>query len=150
MNKGHEDRCQVCGAVWTEDWTCETAFHQMLIWEFADEGGAGAVHHLSVLCYHIQHPQMYSPQGLRHAIDLLAAFEAGATPEEVRAEAQAAGERTWRIKGSASTGYGSFRQPMTWKLTTPMMVIGGTEGYTERVRAWASSVLATLIEVGER
>jgi hypothetical protein len=56
----------------------------MLFWE-AENPNYGVVHHLMVLCYHLQHPSLYSPEGLRQAITLLSDFlERGLTPEQVR------------------------------------------------------------------
>jgi len=150
MNDPLAAACEICGAVQVEGWTCESAFHQMLVWEFSDENGAGSVHHLSVLCYHLQHPQLYSPQGLRHALDLLVAFESGATPEQVREEARASlKERTWPIRGSVSAGFGTYAHPVHWTTHAPQVVAGGSAGYVDRVQAWSTSILTALRNAGE-
>ncbi len=142
--------CEICGAAQIEGWTCEAAFHQMLVWEFADEHGAGAVHHLSVLCYHLQHPQLYSPQGLRHALELLVAFDGGAPPEQVREQARVSlSERTWSIRGNANAGYGNYAHAVHWTLHAPTIVIGGSEGYVQRVHDWSKSILTALRSAGE-
>jgi hypothetical protein len=58
--------CPECGAVRHGDTTCQDGFHQMLFWENEDPAN-GAVHHLMVVSYHIQHPSLYSPEGLENA-----------------------------------------------------------------------------------
>lgn len=150
MDDHSANTCEICKAAWVEGWTCEAAFHQMLVWEFADEQGAAAVHHLSILCYHLQHPQLYSPQGLRHAINLLLTFDNGATPEQVRAETRPMLEkRTWSVRGSETAGYGNYTHPVIWTQHAPQIVTGGPEGYAERVRNWSKSILESLRAAGE-
>ena len=67
-------RCPECGASWTNGQTCDDYFHQMLFWEVENPGDGAEVHHLMVLCYHLQHPSLYSPAGLSEARRLLAEF----------------------------------------------------------------------------
>ena len=78
------DHCPECGAEWRADQTCQDDFHQMLFWE-AENPALGEVHHLMVLCYYLQHPSLYSPEGLEYARGLLIAFvEHGAAPQDIR------------------------------------------------------------------
>jgi hypothetical protein len=65
--------CPHCGAVLPDGGECRTLFDQMLFWE-NEVPENGAVHHLAVLCYHIQHPHLYSPGGLAESMGLLAAL----------------------------------------------------------------------------
>lgn len=65
--------CPECGAAWVGQKMCQDDFHQMLFWE-AENPAYGEVHHLMVLCYHLQHPSLYSPEGLTEARKLLAEF----------------------------------------------------------------------------
>ncbi len=69
-------RCAECGGRLEEGKTCNDYFQQMLIWDFEDFTGAGAVHHLTVLCYHVQHPATYSKKGLEDAKAFLTEFVA--------------------------------------------------------------------------
>ena len=63
--------------------TCRNHFEQMLAWEF-EYPEVNSVHHLMVLCYHLQHPSLYSPDGLGRAIHILAEFlDVRFGPEEV-------------------------------------------------------------------
>jgi hypothetical protein len=43
----------------------------MLFWE-NERLDLGVVHHLLVLCFHLQHHRRYSPEGLRWAMKMLA------------------------------------------------------------------------------
>ena len=76
--------CPECGAAWPEGTTCQDIFHELLGWETENMSQLGEVHHLTVLCYHLQHPSLYSPEGLSGARQLLLEFvERGASPSEM-------------------------------------------------------------------
>jgi hypothetical protein len=138
--------CPECGAAWRGEETCQDFFHQMLFWEH-ENPAYGAVHHLMVLSYYLQHPSLYSPEGLAEAKHLLIEFlERGATPAEVRSNNRArvdSSKRTWKIKGTAASS-GSYEQPVRWSITAAEVVAAGPEGYCEQVRAWAGSILEAL------
>ena len=68
-----DNTCPACGANLPGGLTCEDCFHQMLFWE-NEESLLGEVHHLMVLCYHLQHPHLYSQEGLANAAGLLIDF----------------------------------------------------------------------------
>ena len=142
-----ETRCPECGAIWTDDITCETHFHQFGFWELADLEHLGIVHHLMVLSYHLQHPSLYSPDGLAHARGLLVDFlERGITPQQVRQrdrEKGDSGKRQFRIKGTPEA-HGSYAHPVVWTMRAGGVVAAGTEHYVESVTAWARSILADL------
>ena len=138
--------CPECGAEWHDGQTCQDAFYQMLAWEF-EYPGNGAVHHLMVLCYHLQHPHLYSPEGLHLATQLLADFlEHRLTPEQVRSERREyvnSNKRTWKIKGTPSS-YGVYKHPVFWTLTGMNVIANGPDNYCESVRTWAQSVYESL------
>jgi hypothetical protein len=133
--------CPECGAPWDDGLTCADHYHQMLIWDY--EHTDFAVHHLMVLCYYLQHPSLYTPEGLEQAKGLLADFVArGQTPQEVRQQSRAqvdSSKRTWKIKGTA-TAYGSYPQPIPWTMTAADVVAGGVESYCEQVWQWAQTI----------
>lgn len=140
------ESCPECGALWTDNLTCRDAFHQMLYWENEDPA-RGAVHHLMVLCYHLQHPSLYSAEGLAHARELLTDFVVrGLEPAAVRHRNRgrvASGNRAWAI--SARPGnHGAYEQPPGWTMTAIDVVAAGAEAYCESTRAWADSVHASL------
>ena len=59
--------CPECGSFLTNDKACRDYFDQMLAWDFQDPTGAGKLHHLTVLCYHLQHPSLYSLEAMKSA-----------------------------------------------------------------------------------
>ena len=142
--------CVECQAEQTESRTCADAFHQALAWDFEDPR-AGSIHHLTVLCYHLQHPSLYSPEGLQYAMALLVEFlEMQKSPKEVRrhnSEIVQNNRRNWRITGSQSMK-GAYKTPPTWTMNIQNVVAEGLENYPERVRTWSQSVLRALRDSG--
>ena len=118
----------------------------MLAWEFEDPP-LYEVHHLTVLCYHLQHPGLYSPEGLAGARRLLVDFLVhGVSPERVRQRDRAgvdSGRRKHKITGTPAA-HGAYSRPVEWSMTTIDVIAGGMRGYRENVRAWARSVLEAL------
>ena len=79
-----QSTCSECNNPLTDSLTCQEHFHQLLFWE-NEVPEYGEVHHLTVLCYHLQHPSLYSPEGLAYARKLLADFLVhGLSPADVR------------------------------------------------------------------
>ncbi len=142
--------CPECGAAWQDGQTCQDDFYQMLAWEH-ENPGYGVVHHLTVLCYHLQHPSLYSPEGLNGAIRLLSDFlERGMTPEQVRKRDRAtvnSHERTWKIKGTAAS-HGAYNRPIQWTMTAANVIAEGVENYCDSVRTWTRSVYEALKSAG--
>ncbi len=137
-----EERCSECGAAHSSGVTCQADFYQMLYWE-AEEPARGEVHHLMVLCYHLQHPSLYSPDGLRHALGLLEDFVArGVSPAEVRQRNRdkvASDQRAWKITARPDA-HGAYDQPIAWTMTAADVVAGGADRYCDNVRLWARSI----------
>jgi hypothetical protein len=138
--------CPECGAAWKDGETCETYFHQMLFWE-VEYPAYGEVHHLTVLCYYLQHPSLYSPEGLNEARRLLVEFvEHGASPVEVRKRNRAqvdSRQRDWKITATA-TSHGSYDQVVAWQMTAADVVAGGADRYCDNVRRWAQLINQAL------
>ena len=139
-------KCPACGATLPADKSCVDYFHQMLFWE-AEFPPLGEVHHLMVLCFHLQHPHLYSPEGLTYARQLLAEFVVnGTSPAEVRRRNRAevnSRNRNWKITGTA-VAFGAYDQPVNWTMTAVDVVAGGSENYCESVRTWAQSIYQVL------
>jgi hypothetical protein len=141
-----KQHCPECGAAWADGNACTEAFHQMLFWE-AEDPALGVVHHLTVLCYHLQHPSLYSPETLNGAKQLLIDFvERGVSPQTVRQRDRTkldSGNRSWKIKGTAGS-HGAYSNPIRWSMTAPDVTARGMEHYQENVRAWAQSILTSM------
>jgi hypothetical protein len=141
--------CPECGSSWQAGQTCQDDFHQMLFWE-AEEPDLGAVHHLMVLCFHLQHPSLYTPEGLRAARILLGNFlERGLSTSEVRRRYQEqvrSDRRTWKIKGQPGAE-GSYPEPVRWTMTARDVTEAEKEAYLESVQRWAQAVHKDLRQV---
>ena len=142
--------CPECGAVLADGRTCADDFHQLLFWE-NERPELGEVHHLLVLCYHLQHPSLYSAEGLAHARQLLAGFvEGDVSPQEARRRQRAAvdsGGRDWSITARPGN-HGSYGRPVAWTITARDVVRGGIDNYQTNVQAWAKSIGELLNELG--
>jgi len=135
--------CRECGALQPEGKTCLDDFHTLLGWE-TEYPGYGLVHHLTVLCYHLQHPSLYSPEGLAYAKGLLVDFlDHGKSTEQVRWQNQSAvssSKRAWKV--TARPGLqGAYDHPIPWTMTAADVAADVHNHYIENVRAWADSVL---------
>jgi hypothetical protein len=141
--------CPDCYASHPEGITCQDDFYQMLYWE-ADFPELGVVHHLMVLCYHLQHPHMYTAAGLVEGRRLLDDFLVrGLSTEEVRwsnRERLDSGNRSFNIK-SKSGDQGKYPSPPSWKMTAADVVAGGPQHYIEKVKSWARSVAEALKDI---
>lgn len=138
--------CAECGAQLAEGSSCADLFHQMLYWE-NEEPARGEVHHLMVLCYHLQHPSLYSAEGLAVSRRLLADFvERGLNPAEVRLQNRNAvdsGQRDWSITARPGN-QGAYEKPIAWSMTAADVVDGGADAYLYNVRAWAEEAFRDL------
>ena len=147
MNMVTPPKCPECGSVWSSEQTCETHFHQMLFWEAEYPAYGAEVHHLMVLCYYLQHPSLFSPDGLKEARRLLVEFvEDGASPGEVRQRNRArvdSSRRGWKIRAT-ETSHGSYDHAVAWKMTAADVVAGGSDNYCDNVRTWAALIDETL------
>ena len=132
-------RCLECGAELADGRTCTDDFHQLLFWE-NERPELGEVHHLMVLCYHLQHPSLYSAEGLAHARQLLAEFvNEGVSPPEMRRRQRAAvdsGRRGWSVTARPGNR-GSYGRAMAWSMTVEDVASGGIDSYQENAREWA-------------
>src|SRR5688500_6278960 len=115
---GTRSACTACGAVPCSGDTCEADFHTMLGWEH-ERRELLAVHHLTVLAFHLQHPHLYSPEGLAYARRLLADFLVGLTPTAARARGRASlgsDARSWRVVGTTAS-HGTWAPRPEWTMT---------------------------------
>lgn len=141
--------CSECGAEIIGGVPCDNHFHTLLAWEW--DYDMQEMHHLLVLCYHLQHPSYYSPEALEVAILQLKQFvEEGITPQkmlETMRDAVASDVREYQIKGTAEH-HGHYAAPPNWTMTIGDVVAAGHENYYDSVRQWAHEILMALRSVG--
>lgn len=138
--------CPDCGAILPEGQSCQDYFYQILYWEQEDSRVA-AVHHLTVLCYHLQHPSLFTNDALRFGRQQLHEFVIeGLSPQAMRqriGEKVDSGKRTWKVSGTP----GSYETPIPWTMTIVDAAGHHIDGSWDRVRAWAQSMHTALSEV---
>ena len=90
--------CPECGA---PDLLCKTRFDEFLVLEFTD-AGYGAVHHLTVTAYMLQHSSQLTREGWLHERELLREFLVeNKPPSFIRKQNKDlvdSGKRTFKIK----------------------------------------------------
>jgi len=141
--------CPDCGAPVADDSTCHALFEQLLAHEYTFPQAFGAVHHVTVAAYSLQHPRGYS----RGAIDMWRtivdeSLDGISTPQDFlrRARAQIIG-------GDVRVREPGAEPPENWPTAWPVTVAdviappGETpdaDGHVKRVRQWAESIRETL------
>jgi hypothetical protein len=142
--------CPECESPWQNGLTCQNCFHQLLFWE-NENPELGSVHHLMVLSYHLQHPSLYSPAGLKHSLQQLVDFiEAGLTPRQVLKYNRTvidSGFRKWTYKPKPGS-VGVYRHPISWQMTVQDVVKEGANRYRESVQRWARSIIVDIRSTG--
>ena len=140
--------CPDCGAAIANGSTCRAMFDELLAHEYAFPASFGAVHHLTVAAYYLQHPHGHS----RAVIDgwrtiIAESLDGLATPAEILRRARArSGERVKVREPGAEPPEG---WPRSWPRTVADVVVppGETpdaDGHNHRVRQWAASIRETL------
>lgn len=144
--------CPECGAPLVGVTECREYLNEMIRWDFEDFNGVGKIHHLTVLSYNLQHPSVYSPEGLENAKRSLIEFMKD--PESYRKhgmidrENLGSDKRTWKITGSTEN-HGSYGTKPKWEILASDVIRGGIENYVENVKKWSRSVLGVLEDMGE-
>lgn len=130
--------CPECGV---PDNLCQTRFDEFLVREFTD-AGYGAVHHLTVTAYMIQHSSKMTREGWLFERDLLKAFLIDNKPpafiRKQNKDIVDSGKRKFKIK---SRGGLPVINKTTWTKTILDVRTENEEAYCEDVNAWARSVL---------
>jgi hypothetical protein len=130
--------CPECGA---PDNACETRFHESLIKEFED-AGYGAVHHLTVATYMLQHSSKLTREGWLYERQLLREFlDENKSPAYIRKQNKDLvdnGKRKFKI--TSKDGLPVINKA-TWTKTILDVPVANAEMYCEHVTAWARSTL---------
>lgn len=134
--------CPECGAIISEDSSCQSIFDSFLGLEFRDPD-YGEVHMLTVACFMIQHGR-YSDEGLVWIEqELRANLEEGMPVERIRRQAAketGQGTRTWKVNRQA----GAPPLPkVAWSMTIADVASNyqDARSYRELVRHWARTTL---------
>jgi hypothetical protein len=144
MNSEEKNICPECGAQLPPGRTCWHVFGELLAREFEDTEPLN-VHHLTVLCYMLQHPSFYSDEAYDWAITALrSAVRDGVAPVELRRRAEQYFKSGAKIKVTRRDQGATARPARRWSMTVADAVGESVEGHNERVRAWAEAVLADL------
>ncbi len=135
-------RCPECGAQYAEDDDCDSRFNQCLALEYENPSAYGAVHHLTVACYMLQHNR-YSHRAWLEAREMLRQFvEEGVEPAEMRRANKRrvdSSQREWSIaQGPRFSGFGSI----SWTRTIADVRLGNPGEYGEDVKRWARAILS--------
>ena len=130
--------CPECSA---PDNLCQTRFDEFLILEFTD-AGYGAVHHLTIATYMVQHSSKLTREGWLFERDLLKEFLiANKPPAFIRKQNKDlvdSGKRKFKIKSRDGL---PVINKTTWTKTILDVRVENAEVYREDVTAWAKSVL---------
>src|SRR5438046_3095322 len=98
-------RCPECGAQQLPGKECVTCFHALLAFENERPHAFGAVHHLTVAAYYLQHPGGYAFDVLRAWRDVIAdTLDGRSTTRDVlrRTSRQFAGAKRVRAPGAVT------------------------------------------------
>ncbi len=130
--------CPECGAPET---LCQTRFDEFLALEFTD-AGYGAVHHLTVTAYMIQHSSKLTREGWLHERELLREFLVENKPpafiRKQNRDLVDSGKRTFKIKSRDGL---PVINKTSWTKTILDVRTENVEVYCADVSAWARSVL---------
>ena len=138
--------CPECGA---PDNLCQTRFDEFLVLEFTD-AGYGAVHHLTVAAFMLQHSRKLTREGWLHERDLLREFLAEKnSPAYIRKQNKHlldSGKRKFKIR--SKTGLPVIDKT-TWTKTILDVRADNSEVYCKDVTAWASCALEEAEKISE-
>lgn len=135
-------KCPQCGAEFLTDEQCRDRFDRCLALEFENPTTFGAVHHLTVACYMLQH-NAYSREVWLEARNMVARFiRAGVTPAEMRRRNRHrldSGRRAWSLtQGPRLAEFDTI----AWSRTIASVRPENPETYCDDVKLWATCVLA--------
>ena len=122
---------------------CRDKFGEMLALEFEDPTVFGAVHHITVICFNIQHPATFTEESLAWMKSSLRAIIVdGLSPTELRKQVRK------KTKGGVQVKHHKepLEEPLRthWSMTVADIRTEKPEVYCEDIKAWARSMLKDL------
>lgn len=127
------DVCPECGAA-----GCREKFESMLALEFEDPAVFGAVHHVTVICFNLQHPGAFSEEALAWMRSTLRAIvEEGLSPAELRERSKK------KFNGHVNVLSKAPKAPrkVEWSMNVMDISTDSPEIYVDDIMAWAKSIL---------
>jgi hypothetical protein len=132
------DVCPQCGAV-----GCKEKYGTMLALEFEQPTVFGAVHHITVVCYNLQHPDTFSDEALAWMRSSLRdIIDDNLSGPDLLKRARGSFGGNARVKRVGARGEGHARA--RWSMTAADVRTSVPAVYVEDVRAWAASILKDL------
>ncbi len=136
--------CPECGA---GDNLCQSRFDEFLVLEFTDPG-YGAVHHLTVATYMLQHSSRMTREGWRHEWELLREFLVeNKPPSFIRKQNKHlvdSGKRSFKFRSKDGM---PIIHKNAWRKTILDVRAENAEMYCEDITAWARSALEEAEEI---
>jgi hypothetical protein len=130
--------CPECGAP-----DCRDKFDELLALEFEDPTVFGAVHHITVICYNLQHPATFTDEAIEWMRSSLRAIIVdGLSAVELRKWARKIS--TGEIKIKRRTAPPEEPRKIHWSMTVADVRTNDPEVYREDIVAWARSILNDL------
>ena len=141
-------RCPDCGAPIGDKSSCRSLFDELLAHEYLFPTAFGAVHHLTVAAYYLQHPRGFSLAAMRgwHTI-ITESLDRAATPAEFLRRARTRSDARVKIRERDAEPPDGW--PRTWPMTVADVVVPSgdvpnAEGHIHRVTQWAQAIRETL------
>jgi hypothetical protein len=145
--------CNQCGAAHDDGADCESCFHALLAYENERPAAFGAVHHLTVATYYLQHPAGYTHEALAHWREIVSlALEGRASIRELRELSgnRFAGAKRVREPGASPPTWWPTRWPLgIQSVFTPGLDVD-VDSYVGRARAWGDATLRALDDADAR
>lgn len=137
--------CSECGAKLTSGRSCQDYFDALLAKEFSNTE-YGAVHHLSVPAYMLQHPSRLSKQGWLEMRHLLFSFiQQGKSPNKVRKTTQKSVQNNQR-DFSFTKGESIKLGNINWTKNISNIRMEEASTYCQDVHEWANQILKVTEE----
>ncbi len=130
--------CPQCGAI-----GCRERYGEILALEFEQPDVFGAVHHITVNCYNLQHPDTFTDEALTWMRSSLRAIvEEGLSGPDLLKMAR----KTFRgdVPVKRRTAHDGALPRTKWSMTVMDVRTDSPEAYVEDIKAWAKSILSDL------
>ena len=132
-----DQACPECGAL-----GCREKFDAMMALEFESPTVFGAVHHITVLCYNLQHPSNFSEEALAWMHTSLRSVMIDGMSAATLRKYAAKIPKDVKIKRPESRSVDAKK--ITWSMTVADIRTENPAEYTEDAKKWALSILKDL------